>query len=73
MVTQNEQVLKHIKTYGYITPFDAWNAYNITRLSGRIFDLRKAGYDIITDMQKSAKGKYFAAYKLNEERSEHHE
>lgn len=42
------RILEHIQKYGYITSMDAFQHYGITRLSGRIFDLRKMGYDIQT-------------------------
>lgn len=43
---QWEQVLQHLKTYRSITTWGAITAYRITRLSGRIYELRRMGYKI---------------------------
>ena len=48
--TQKEQVLKHLKNHkNGITSMTAFERYGITRLSGRIFELRRDGHNIITD------------------------
>lgn len=39
-MTQNEMVLEYIKTHGRITTYDAFRK-GITRLSARIYDLKK--------------------------------
>ena len=38
---QNQQVEQHLKTYGSITSWEAFELYGITRLSARIYDLRR--------------------------------
>ena len=45
--SQEQTVLKHLKKYGSITAREASRKYDIDRLSGRIFNLRK-DHDIIT-------------------------
>ena len=45
--TQNKLLLKHLQQYGSITSMEAYELYGITRLSGRIYDLRHMGYAII--------------------------
>lgn len=45
---QCQCILTHLMQFGSITTWEAIQQYGITRLSGRIFDLRKAGYNIIT-------------------------
>jgi len=50
--TQNELILKHLKEYGGITSLEAIQEYGITRLSARIYDLRKEGYSISADKKK---------------------
>ena len=45
---QCECILSHLMQHGSITTWEAIQQYGITRLSGRIFDLRKAGYKIET-------------------------
>ena len=65
---QNYKILKHMIEKGKITSMDAFFDYHITRLSGRIFDLKnKYGVDIITTMKtvKSEDGTTtFAEYTL---------
>ena len=43
MKTQNEMVLEFIQKAGSITAKEAFTELGITRLSARIFDLRKMG------------------------------
>lgn len=47
--SQNEQVLDYLMAYGSITTLEAYERLGITRLSGRIYDLRKEGHDIKGD------------------------
>ena len=47
---QKYQVLKYIQENGSITSMEAFEKLGITRLSGRIFDLRSMGYKIVKDM-----------------------
>ena len=48
--TQKMQVLKHLKNHkNGITSMTAFERYGITRLSGRIFELRQEGFEIVTD------------------------
>lgn len=49
MKTQNEMVLEFIKNAGSITAKEAFTELGITRLSARIFDLRKAGEKIVQE------------------------
>ena len=67
--TQNDRVLDYLKNHkDGITSKDAFELFGITRLSGRIFDLRDMGYSILTT-QESSKNRYgdtttYARYKL---------
>jgi len=45
-LTQKEQVLNHLKTYGSLTSWDAIMEYGITRLSHHIYCLRNDGFII---------------------------
>lgn len=48
--TQKMQVLKHMQNHkNGITSMIAFERYGITRLSGRIFELRREGVAIVTD------------------------
>lgn len=67
-MTQEDMVLQHLKEFGGITALDAVREYGILRLSARILNLRKQGYEITTDYLTS-KNRYgswvtFAKYVL---------
>lgn len=67
-MTQTEKVLRHLEKFGSITSWDAIMEYGITRLSAKIYELRKNGY-IITSERQSAKNRFgenvnFAVYRL---------
>ena len=67
--TQSQQILKYIKNHGSITPLEALQHIGCLRLSGRIFDLRREGYNIRTDIEKvkTRDGHAFVAvYRLEE-------
>ena len=61
---QTEIVLNRIKQNGEITSLEAFELYRITRLSGRIHDLRRQGYNIITEKRKAKNGAMYAVYRL---------
>lgn len=63
VMTQNEIVKAHLKSFKKITSWDAIKKYRITRISARILELRKQGVKIKTE-NKTNKGKHFAEYKL---------
>lgn len=48
--SQRLQILQHLQEHGSITSMEAIQLFGCTRLSGRIFDLRRAGYDIAVVM-----------------------
>lgn len=57
--SQCTTVLRHLKTHKRgLTSMDAFMKYGITRLSGRIWDLREQGYDIetISEVKKNEEG-----------------
>lgn len=61
--TQCEMTIEYIEKYGSITPLEALNAFGSLRLGARISDLRRAGYNIKTDIAKGDKS--FAIYSLD--------
>lgn len=69
--SQNWLILRHMIENGRITSMEAFMDYHITRLSGRIYELRhNYGLDIATSMtsSKSKNGlAYYAVYTLNEQ------
>lgn len=48
--SQKEQILAHIEKYGSITPLEAQRLYGCMRLGARIWDLRRDGYDIVSEI-----------------------
>ena len=50
-VTQCKLLLAHLMSAGSITPREAYNEYGIMRLGARIWDLKHAGYNIITEQE----------------------
>lgn len=63
--TQNYKILKHLLDKGSITTFDAFSRYGITRLSGRIYDLKELGVKIdSTIVYRKVKGNpvHYAVY-----------
>lgn len=49
-INQRKVVLNHLQVHKTITSMEAFSLYGATRLSAIIFDLRKSGYNIITNM-----------------------
>lgn len=49
-MTQNEKVIRHIDTFGSITPLEALSEYGIMHLASRISDLKKEGVEIAVEM-----------------------
>ena len=63
--SQNYKILKHLLDHGTITTFDAFTKYRITRLSGRIFDLKELGVNIESNIvYKKTEGEtvHYAVY-----------
>jgi hypothetical protein len=48
-----EDVLKYLQAGNTITSMEAFEKFQATRLSAIIYDLRKAGYDIVTINKKA--------------------
>lgn len=69
--TQRRAILNHLRSYGTLTSMEAFKLYGVTRLSAKIFDLRKEGYNIVTNM-KAGKTRFgthceYAEYELLED------
>lgn len=47
--TQNERILSYIEEYGSITQLEALNDLGVMRLASRISDLKRKGYNIISE------------------------
>ena len=68
-MTQNQAILRYMKTHKKgITQMDALRVCGCFRLSGRIFELRKQGYEIKREMiavrGEEGETKYVARYSL---------
>lgn len=68
-LTQKNVILAHLKRFGSIEPLTALREYGCYRLGARIADLRRDGYNIITETMTAyskitGKPVRFANYKL---------
>lgn len=61
-MSQPNNVLSHLTDVGSITALEALGLYGVFRLAARIFDLRKQGHDIITEVRRDHNGKSYARY-----------
>lgn len=64
MKSQNEQILRWLQD-SPITPLEALNIFGCFRLGARIWDLKRQGHNIKTEMVERD-GKRFAQYSLIE-------
>jgi hypothetical protein len=62
-MSQEIQILNHIKRYKKISSMQAFSKYNITRLAAIVYNLRAKGYAIKTDIVTNAKSTY-AVYSM---------
>lgn len=62
-MTQSQSILKHLKAGRTLTPLEALRKFGTLRLSGRILELREAGYRIRTKLV-SVRGKRVAEYQM---------
>lgn len=71
-MTQNEMILEILELDGRITPLDAIRELGCMRLSARIYDLRKLGYDIKrrikTSVNRFGSNVYFAEYYIEKKK-----
>lgn len=67
-MTQNQTILRHLQDHGHITSLESFGTYRITRLSARIYDLRRMGYEIISFRETKTGGETvnYARYILAE-------
>lgn len=69
-LTQKERVLRHLQTFGKITPIQALQEYGIMRLASRISDLKKEGYEFKKSYKKHinrfGESTHYAVYELKE-------
>ena len=59
----NERILEYLQKGNSITPIEALDKFGCFRLSTRIWELKKDGYDIETVIETNG-NKKFASYRL---------
>lgn len=69
-MTQTDRILRHLREHGSITPLEALREFGCMRLGARIYDLKRAGYDIESKIE-SHRNSYgervsYARYTLKE-------
>lgn len=62
--SQTGAILAHLLSGKAINPLQALNDYKCFRLGARIWDIRKAGYNVERQMIRVASGKRVAPYRL---------
>jgi hypothetical protein len=63
-MSQEQQVLTHMKHHGTITPLQAMNLYGCMRLAARVHDLKCKGHSIEVIKWRTSSGKDVAKYRL---------
>lgn len=66
-MTQNDTILKHLRTYGSITQHEAFSSHQIMRLASRINELRN-NFNIQAEQKvHKVTGKRYVRYHLAED------
>lgn len=60
---QTQSILEYLKKGNSLTPLDSLHIFGCFRLGARIFDIKKMGFNIKTEMVIEGK-KHFAKYSL---------
>lgn len=63
-MTQNQQILDHLRTGKDITPLKALGLYGVYRLAARINELRNQDVPIETVIRTDGQGRTYASYKM---------
>lgn len=71
--TQNQRVLDYIKEFGSITQLEALRDLGVMRLASRISDLRRQGYNIVSEREtvqnRYGENCYHKRYRIKEEKN----
>lgn len=71
------RVLQHLQERGSITPLEAMDGFGCYRLGARIWDLRRDGHDIVTeivqDVDRNGEPMRYARYTLKGDRNDRSE
>jgi hypothetical protein len=63
-VSQKQIVLDHLLAGKTLTPLKARAVYRIERLAARIFELKKAGHNIVCTVKLDESGREYAEYRM---------
>jgi hypothetical protein len=63
-MSQSEAILAHLQSGESLTAIQALSLFNCLRLGARVLDLRRAGYDIRSEIIRTPSGKNVARYTL---------
>lgn len=70
-MTQTTLILDHLKAHHSITPLDALRLYGCMRLGARIWELKRMGHrirsEIVTDVNRNGEPVRYAQYTLEED------
>lgn len=61
---QTRTILAHLQRSGTISPMEAFAVYGNMRLAAAIHDIRRAGYEVSTDIRKDAAKHTYARYSM---------
>lgn len=64
MTPQSTTILKHLQQAGHITPVEAATVYKARHLPSKIFEIKRAGYDVVTTLKRDFVGQRYASYSL---------
>ena len=65
-MSQESQILQHMKAHGSITSLQALEYFKCMRLASRVYDLRSKGHKIQVQKWKTRSGKWVARYWLEQ-------
>ena len=61
--SQTKQIIEHLEQHQSITAMDALNLFGCLRLAARVSDIRKEGYNVLSQ-RVVRNGKHVACYSL---------
>lgn len=62
--SQKEAILAYLQSGARLTPLEALERFKCMRLGSRIYDLKKEGYNVKSEMVTVPSGKRVAEYRL---------
>lgn len=64
IASQSELILNHLRSGKHLTPLEAFQRFNCLRLGARIWDLKREGHAITTELVELPNGKRVASYRM---------